>query len=294
MEKESIKISIIMTSYNYEKFLVEAIESILNQKYANWELIIVDDGSVDNSVEIIKKYCEKDNRIKLFQHKNNKNNGLKASILLAVKNASSDWITFLESDDKYKSNYLDAKVKSIINNPELDLIFNDVELFGDDSAIKGYENYLNTRQSIIKNNKIKYSDLLVVNIIPSFSCVMIKKDIFLSCNFDVPMPQALDYFLWTQVLSKVKTGYLSEKLTFWRKHARNYTNWASFSKKQELDSALLKVLASKKVNDLRILIYSFIRKDQVEKFFRPQVKLIGNFIIKMLLKNKTFELVNLD
>lgn len=64
-------ISIIMTSYNYARFLPEAIESILNQTYTNWELLIIDDASKDNSIEIIKKYQQKDSRIKLIENKRN-------------------------------------------------------------------------------------------------------------------------------------------------------------------------------------------------------------------------------
>jgi len=72
------KFSIIMASYNYAGYISQGIESVINQTYQNFELIIVDDGSVDNSVEIIKSYCEKDNRIKLYCH--NKNRGLSKQI----------------------------------------------------------------------------------------------------------------------------------------------------------------------------------------------------------------------
>ena len=65
-----MKISIITTSYNYEEYIKETIESVLAQSYTNWEMIIIDDGSKDNSVNIIKKYCQKDKRIKLYQHQN--------------------------------------------------------------------------------------------------------------------------------------------------------------------------------------------------------------------------------
>ena len=68
-----MKISIVMASYNYASIIGEAIESVINQTYKDWELIIVDDGSADNSVEVIKKYLS-DNRIKLYI--NEKNLGL--------------------------------------------------------------------------------------------------------------------------------------------------------------------------------------------------------------------------
>ena len=65
---EDIKVSIITASYNYQDYVKETIESVMAQTYPHWEMVIVDDGSKDNSVEVIKSYCSKDERIKLYQH----------------------------------------------------------------------------------------------------------------------------------------------------------------------------------------------------------------------------------
>ncbi|MBQ4646380.1 MAG: glycosyltransferase family 2 protein [Candidatus Gastranaerophilales bacterium] len=99
--------SIITASYNYEDYIKETIESVINQTYSNWEMIIIDDGSKDNSVEVIQEYCKKDSRIKLLTHENHKNKGLIETIKLGIKNANNDWIVFLESDDTLASNYLE-------------------------------------------------------------------------------------------------------------------------------------------------------------------------------------------
>ena len=81
-----MKISIIMASYNYADIIGEAIESVINQTYTDWELIIVDDGSKDDSVEVIKKYLT-DTRIKLFV--NEENLGLAKTVQKGVEIASS-------------------------------------------------------------------------------------------------------------------------------------------------------------------------------------------------------------
>lgn len=91
------KVSIIMPNYNCEKFLEETINSVINQTYQNWELLIVDDCSTDNSVEVIKSFCEKDSRVKLFV--NEKNSGAAASRNAAIREAQGKWIAFLDSDD---------------------------------------------------------------------------------------------------------------------------------------------------------------------------------------------------
>ena len=78
-------ISIITTSYNYSKYIRDTIESVLNQTYTDFEYIIFDDGSTDNSLEIIESYAKKDNRIKLYTHPNNENRGLIATNIAAIQ-----------------------------------------------------------------------------------------------------------------------------------------------------------------------------------------------------------------
>lgn len=293
MNNNLISISIIMANYNYENFIGEAIDSVLNQTYNNWELIIIDDGSKDNSVEIIKSYCEKDNRIKFFQHENCENKGLKNTLLFGIEKSSNEWIAFLESDDAFTPNYLEEKVKAIESAPETGLIFNDAELIGDEVEIRGYDNYLKTREDILKNKKIKYEDLLIINIIPSFSCVMIKKDVFLSCDLNSPMPQSLDYYLWAQLYNKIRIAYVAKKLTLWRKHAINYMNVASREGHGALTFSIFKSLAGNNHNKIWFLVYKFFKRNKVEKFCRPQSNFISKFIAQNLLKNKTLEFIRI-
>lgn len=108
------KVSVIMPNYNCEKYLSETIESVLGQTYKNWELLIVDDCSTDNSVDVIKKYCESDERIKLFV--NEKNSGAAASRNLAIKKAEGKWIAFLDSDDKWMPEKLEKQLKFMSDN----------------------------------------------------------------------------------------------------------------------------------------------------------------------------------
>jgi glycosyltransferase involved in cell wall biosynthesis len=102
-------VSIIMPSYNTAKYISQSVESVLNQTYTNWELIIVDDCSIDNTDEIIKPYLE-DGRIKYL--KNEKNSGAAVSRNYALREAKGKWIAFLDSDGK-KETY------TVMFNPEL-------------------------------------------------------------------------------------------------------------------------------------------------------------------------------
>ena len=90
------KISVIIPVYNVEKYLDKCIMSVINQSYKNLEIIIVDDGSTDNSRVLCDKYAKIDNRIKVF-HK--KNGGLSDARNFGLKHATGEFIAFLDSDD---------------------------------------------------------------------------------------------------------------------------------------------------------------------------------------------------
>lgn len=101
-------VSIIMPSWNTENFIAESIESVKNQTYTNWELLIVDDCSTDNSDEIVNPFLE-DSRIKYF--KNEKNSGAALSRNRALREAQGEWIAFLDSDDLWKPTKLEHQLK---------------------------------------------------------------------------------------------------------------------------------------------------------------------------------------
>lgn len=105
-------ISIITPSYNTCNFIEETIQSVINQSYENWEMIIVDDCSVDNSIEIISSFS--DDRIKLLI--NERNSGAAISRNRALREAKGKWIAFLDSDDLWESQKLEKQVSFMKKN----------------------------------------------------------------------------------------------------------------------------------------------------------------------------------
>ena len=107
------KISVVVPIYNVEKYLNRCVDSILNQTFTDFELILVDDGSPDNCGKICDEYAEKDNRVRVI-HK--PNGGLSdarnAGIEWALKNSDSEWITFIDSDDWVHPQYLELLLKA--------------------------------------------------------------------------------------------------------------------------------------------------------------------------------------
>ena len=221
-----MKVSIITASYNYENYIKETIESVLAQTISDWEMIIVDDGSKDNSVNVIKEYCKKDSRIKLYQHENGINKGLIETIKLGISKAESDWIVFLESDDTIVPNYLEEKLKIADKFENLDIIFNDLNLFGDKENIEKRKDYFEqVRKFLIKeypSKMLKEFREADYNIISTFSVVMVKKSVIQQLDFNSPNKPYLDYYLWLQLAHDKNFFYIDKKLTNWRIHKGSY------------------------------------------------------------------------
>ena len=122
-------ISVILTVYNREKYLKRAIDSLIDQDFKDWELIAVDDGSGDNSLNILKSYKGVIKRLEIIEQENRKlpysrNRGIRAS--------SGKYITFLDSDDEYGGHHLLKRIEYMRAHPETDLIHGGVEIIGDE------------------------------------------------------------------------------------------------------------------------------------------------------------------
>ena len=224
-------VSIIIPSYNYGEYISKAIESVINQTYNNWELIIIDDGSNDNSLAIIKNFCKIDTRIKYFFHENHKNKGLAETLKRGIKEAKGEYIAFLEADDFYKNDCIEKKINLFQKDNNLGLVYSDVEMFGSLNIIKVREKYINKIRNFWRNKSLNFiSDILYFySIIPTFSCVMIKKELLIECNFSTPRASYLDFWLWSQIIPKISVEYINEKLTFWNIHENSFVTKEKFT-----------------------------------------------------------------
>lgn len=214
-------VSIIVTSYNYAQYIPETLNSLLKQTYENYEIIVVDDGSKDNSVDVINEYVSKSGKIKLLLHPGNANKGIIASMKLAIENAKGDFIAFCESDDYWAPNHLEKKIEMINKYKNVRIISNNIQLVGDEKCIEQREEYISVVRKLLRDggNKIDLRHNQEVNFIPTFSSVMIKKDVLQSLNFDSPIPAWIDFWLYRQILKNNLLFFVDENLTFWRQHA---------------------------------------------------------------------------
>lgn len=213
-------ISIITTSYNYNEYISETIKSVLAQTYSDWELIVVDDASTDESVNTIKSFCE-DKRIKLICH--DKNKGLKKSIQTGLKYAKGEWIAFLESDDTLCPTALEERIKNCPEN--INFIFNSVNLIGEKDWIEEIQKQVSkTEEELAKlsfpHNMFKMFDKK--NPILTLSSVMIKKDLLIEELLNSPVDALFDWWLYINLSFKNEFYYLPQKLTNWRIHSNSY------------------------------------------------------------------------
>lgn len=112
--KNNRMVSIITPVYNCEKLLSKTIESVINQTYTDWEMLLVDDCSLDNSADIVKKYMKKDSRIKYFKLK--ENSGAAIARNKALKESKGRFIAYLDADDLWKNEKLEKQVNFMLRN----------------------------------------------------------------------------------------------------------------------------------------------------------------------------------
>jgi len=120
------KVSVVIPTYNYGHFLGEAIQSVLDQTFADFELIIVDDGSTDNTKEVVSSFQDK--RVKYIYQKNR---GLAASRNTGIKASCGEYIAFLDSDDKWLPENLEVMVNRLDSRPDIALVCSDVNVYDD-------------------------------------------------------------------------------------------------------------------------------------------------------------------
>lgn len=184
-------VSIIMPAYNSALYISEAIESIQNQTYQNWELIIVDDCSTDSTYSISKKYSDKDNRIKIVCQSSNK--GVVQSRNLAIKISKGQYIAFLDADDRWKKYKLEKQIKFMQEN-EYAFTFTAYEYIG---------RYFKKEKKIV--NAINYQDYNSGLKNTIIGCLTVIVDRMKTGEFYMPnLKHGEDHFTW---LLLMKNGF---------------------------------------------------------------------------------------
>ena len=174
-------ISILMSSYNYETYMGEAIRSVLKQTWVDFELLVIDDGSKDGSMALARSFAEHDPRVRVLQHPDGKNHGLPETLSLGIAEAGGDWIAFLESDDLWEPECLERRME-LARQTKADVVLNAIRPLPMPGAGTGwFDIYVprvmreHERRAIRSGGAYSLqSSLLVENKIPTLSCAMLK------------------------------------------------------------------------------------------------------------------------
>lgn len=215
-------VSVIIPCYNGEKFINEAIESVLNQTYQNWELIIVDDGSMDNSKKIITQYCDADKRIQFIQHKKNK--GIPSARNTGIKVSKGEYIALLDQDDLWNKEKLDIQMEEFLkSNNSLGLIFSNVTIMDTINNKKRKSKPIHINFEKISNEEL-IKKLFLENFIPSVAVIFRKECINQVGEFNEGITWGGDdYELWLRIAKFYKFRYINKGLAIRREHTNNFS-----------------------------------------------------------------------
>jgi len=209
-----VKISIIVPSYNNEKFLPECIESVLIQTFTDFELIIVEGGSKDNSLKIIQKYAEIDNRIRVIVHPNNlgvskaRNDGILAS--------KGEFIAILDSDDVMLTTRIEELYSEISKDPNYGLAHSDVYVIDENGVING---------KIIGREQYSRGHICG-EVLKRRGChigypIFRKKCLIQAGLYDENLRGGEDYDLYTRITQCFPVAYVQKPLILYRRHGSN-------------------------------------------------------------------------
>jgi glycosyltransferase involved in cell wall biosynthesis len=275
-------VTVLMPVYNAEKYLDEALSSILNQTFTAFELLIINDGSSDRSESIIKKYTDK----RITHVKNSENLGIVKSLNIGINLSKGKYIARMDADDIAKPTRLQQQVDFMLANPEY-------KLYGS-QAIAIDENSEAQFQINIpcEYNEIKVQMLFKNTFI--HPAVMFDAQIAKSILYSINYQYAEDYYLFSQITLNYKVANLNDYLLYYRVHSENITS----KKKAEMRQSEKKVI---KYN-LNQLFGEAVSAETIsthlhlftQNFQNLTYKDVESHLLKIKISNKAKQLYNND
>ncbi len=221
-----ILVSIITPTYNSLNYLDITIQSIINQTYKNWELLITDDCSTDGTWEKLKQYSQKDSRIKIFKLAHNSGAGVARNN--SIEHAKGRFIAFCDSDDKWVYKKLEKQIEYMLSN-DVSFSYSDFFLIDEKDKITGERRF---------PDKVNYKDMLLNNYIGCLTAVYDVEKLGKIYMKDLKNRQ--DWLLWLELLKQTDYAYnVSEKIAYYRERSDSISsnklkmmkfNWLIYNK----------------------------------------------------------------
>lgn len=233
-------VSILISSYNHEKYIQETINSIIKQTYKNIELIIIDDGSTDSTwqkMQEMEELCKK--RFKRVTFKTKENEGLCLTLNKLLDEARGEYVYFIASDDLAKPQTIEQQVEFLENNPDYSLVVGDNEIIDENGKICYWDkkrnniynikkakyltfgDYLQKKNGFKFDSKLfgKYETIYPCNYIPNG--YLVRKSIFETIGYFTQEAPLEDYWLMLQISKYSKMKYINKVLFSYRWHSAN-------------------------------------------------------------------------
>lgn len=253
------KVSVIIPTYNRARFVGEAIDSVLAQTYKDYEIIVVDDGSTDNTQEVLKHYGHK---IRYFRQENK---GISAARNLALEKARGEYIAFLDDDDLWLPEKLEKQIDVLERNPDLAFVASETHVINGKGEIID-------RFKRGKGDVETFENLRQQYFVPMLTTVVRRKCLDSVGGFNPSLPICQDHDLWLRLAKIYKFRYIDVPLAKYRMHANNITK----NLDQYLRDHLVIATASEFVSDMPF-VERRIRKSKVYYRFAEQYYLTNSF-----------------
>ena len=280
-EKEMPLVSVVVPCYNHEKYVKETIESIINQTYKNIELIVIDDGSKDNSVQVIQEMADKHGFT--FVHRPNK--GLSATLNEGIRLSKGKYFSAIASDDILMLEKIEKQVTFMEANPEYGMCYGKIVYFED--TIEKTSEYPNSN----KEGWV-FDDLLNYGCFIPAPSTFIKKEVFKSVGGYDESLWIEDWDMWLRISKKYKIGFINEYFAFYRRHDSNISS--QVIKMYEAEKQILEkykdyenfdnVIKNKKIVWFSLLSRKY--KKEAMKYFMHSIKylFVDIRVLKALIK----------
>ncbi|NKI32043.1 glycosyltransferase family 2 protein [Croceivirga thetidis] len=225
-DKKSL-VSVVMPVYNAENYLEEAVESILNQSYDNFELLIINDGSVDNSKSIAESLCKKDNRLIYLENKDNK--GVAFTRNVGLRNSNGNFICWMDSDDTCDTQRLEKQVDFLSRNPEIGAVGTQIERFNQNGSFE--QTSLNSNPEYIKASLL-FRPAAVPN-----ATIMLRNELIKKYNlsYNEQLRIGEDYGFVTQCSHHFRISILPEILYSYRIAENSITEFFNSKSKETFE-----------------------------------------------------------
>jgi len=213
------RVSVVIPMYNAQSFIAMTLDNLFQQAFSDFEVIIVSDGSTDNSVDIVKQFD--DQRIVLIEQKNS---GVSVARNTAIMHAKGEFVAFLDADDLWHPAKLAEQVEQFEHHPDIDFCYTDRDLFDDIVSLN-----LNNNINSFTIEKQQLFPLLLKHNHIHCSSVMVRRTIFAKIGlFDVMLDASEDSDLWIRAAKSNTVLRIAVVLSFYRRHDTNTINSINF------------------------------------------------------------------